>query len=102
MKTPLSTSLRSPNWMDQHLAEQIRNRRHAVKMTQAALAQKLGVTFQQVQKYEYGKNRFSVGRLWDIREVLDVPIEAMFENLPRKASRKKRARGRHSKKYQSV
>jgi transcriptional regulator with XRE-family HTH domain len=83
MKKARPTPPRSPNWIDKHLAEQIRNRRHAIKMTLAGLGQKLGVSFQQVQKYEYGKNRFSVARLYEICEALDVPITSMFENLPR-------------------
>jgi transcriptional regulator with XRE-family HTH domain len=53
-------------------------------MTQDHLGQELGVTFQQIQKYESGKNRLSAARLYEICQVFGVPITSMFENIPRK------------------
>jgi transcriptional regulator with XRE-family HTH domain len=68
-------------------------------MTQDHLAQQLGVTFQQIQKYEKGVNRISAARLYEIFRVLDVPIASMFEDIPRNAptSKKKRQHGLASK-----
>lgn len=50
-------------------------------MTQQQLAEKVGIKFQQIQKYETGANRVSASRLWDISEVLDVPVSFFFEGL---------------------
>ena len=54
-------------------------------MSQTRLGQELGVTFQQIQKYESGKNRLSAARLYEICQVFDVPIASMFEDIPRSA-----------------
>jgi transcriptional regulator with XRE-family HTH domain len=89
MKYRRPTPPRSPNWIDQHLAEQIRNRRRTMEMTQDRLAQQLGVTFQQIQKYESGKNRLSAARLYEICLVFGVPIASMFEDIPSNAPPKK-------------
>ncbi len=51
-------------------------------MTQTDLGDALGLTFQQVQKYEQGANRIGAGRLYDLARVLDVPIEYFFEDMP--------------------
>jgi transcriptional regulator with XRE-family HTH domain len=69
MKRTRPTSPRSPNWIDKHLADQIRQQRQAINMTQDHLGQELGVTFQQIQKYESGKNRLSAARLYEICQV---------------------------------
>ncbi|KKL06911.1 hypothetical protein LCGC14_2591290 [marine sediment metagenome] len=50
-------------------------------MTQQQLAEKVGIKFQQIQKYETGMNRISASRLWDISEALDVPIAFFFEGM---------------------
>src|SRR5665213_1477880 len=89
MKKTRSTPPRSPNWIDQHLAEQIRSRRRAMERSQSRLAQELGVTFQQIQKYESGKNRLSAARLYEICQVFDVPIASMFEGIPSAPAPKK-------------
>jgi transcriptional regulator with XRE-family HTH domain len=54
-------------------------------MTQDHLAGELGVTFQQIQKYESAKNRLSAARLYEICQVFGVPIASMFEDIPRSA-----------------
>jgi transcriptional regulator with XRE-family HTH domain len=59
-------------------------------MTQDQLARQLGVTFQQIQKYEKGVNRVSAARLYEICRVLDVPIASMFEDIPRSAPTSKK------------
>src|SRR5919205_2095803 len=57
----------------------IRTHRLARRMSQTALADKLGITFQQVQKYEKGTNRVGSGRLHQIAEILGVPVQVLFE-----------------------
>ncbi|EKE43924.1 DNA-binding protein, putative [Oceaniovalibus guishaninsula JLT2003] len=52
-----------------------------VGMTQQQLAQKVGIKFQQIQKYETGMNRVSASRLWDIADALDVPVAFFFEGM---------------------
>jgi transcriptional regulator with XRE-family HTH domain len=54
-------------------------------MSQDHLGQELGVSFQQIQKYEKGINRISAARLYEICQVLGVPIASMFEDIPRSA-----------------
>lgn len=67
--------------VDVHVGKRIRHRRWMVGMTQQQLAEKVGIKFQQIQKYETGMNRVSASRLWDISEALSVPIEFFFEGL---------------------
>ncbi|MCG8443443.1 MAG: helix-turn-helix transcriptional regulator [Caulobacterales bacterium] len=64
--------------IDRHIGARVRMRRLRIGMSQDQLGEKLGVTFQQVQKYERGANRISPGRLWLISEVLDVPVSYFF------------------------
>ena len=72
---------RSPNPVDMHVGARIRLRRKLLKMSQEKLGDLLGVTFQQVQKYERGTNRVGASRLWKISQVLDVPISYLYEGL---------------------
>ncbi|MEJ1991195.1 MAG: helix-turn-helix transcriptional regulator [Maritimibacter sp.] len=67
--------------VDVHVGKRIRHRRWMVGMTQQQLAEKVGIKFQQIQKYETGMNRVSASRLWDISEALSVSIEFFFEGL---------------------
>jgi transcriptional regulator with XRE-family HTH domain len=67
--------------VDAHVGKRIRHRRWMVGMTQQKLADKVGVKFQQIQKYETGMNRVSASRLWDISETLGVTIAFFFEGL---------------------
>jgi transcriptional regulator with XRE-family HTH domain len=90
MKKPRPAPPRSANWIDKHLADQVRSRRRAIEMSQDRLAQQLGITFQQIQKYESGKNRLSAARLYEICQIFDVPIASMFEDIPNIALKKKR------------
>ncbi|MDF2095451.1 MULTISPECIES: helix-turn-helix domain-containing protein [Aquibaculum] len=66
---------------DVHIGRRIRERRVELGMSQSALAEQLGITFQQVQKYERGGNRVSGSRLWDISRVLGVNVSHFFEGL---------------------
>lgn len=67
--------------VDVHVGKRVRHRRWMVGMTQQQLAGKVGIKFQQIQKYETGMNRISASRLWDIGEALDVPVSFFFEGL---------------------
>ena len=67
--------------VDVHVGKRIRHRRWLVGMTQQQLAEKVGIKFQQIQKYETGMNRVSASRLWDISEAMGVPVSFFFEGL---------------------
>jgi transcriptional regulator with XRE-family HTH domain len=69
--------------VDLHVGQRVRQRRWLLGMTQQQLAEKVGIKFQQIQKYETGANRISSSRLWDISEVMDVPVSFFFEGLDR-------------------
>jgi transcriptional regulator with XRE-family HTH domain len=67
---------------DQHVGTKLRARRTKLGMSQSTLAEALGLTFQQVQKYEKGANRISASRLQQIAQILHMPVEYFFEGLP--------------------
>jgi len=67
--------------VDVHVGKRVRHRRWLVGMTQQQLAEKVGIKFQQIQKYETGMNRVSASRLWDIAAALSVPVSFFFEGL---------------------
>ncbi len=73
--------------VDVHVGKRVRHRRWMVGMTQQQLGDKVGIKFQQIQKYETGANRISASRLWDIAEALDVEISFFFEGLDGASSR---------------
>jgi transcriptional regulator with XRE-family HTH domain len=75
-------SNRSPNSVDAAVGRNVRFYRLAARMSQAALGEKIGVSFQQVQKYEKGLNRIGAGRLTQIGRVLRVPVVSFFEGVP--------------------
>ncbi|MGF1550932.1 MAG: helix-turn-helix domain-containing protein [Paracoccaceae bacterium] len=67
--------------VDVHVGQRVRQRRWMVGMTQSQLAERVGIKFQQIQKYETGANRISASRLWDVAAALDVPVSFFFEGL---------------------
>ena len=69
------------NAVDMYVGKQIRLRRTLLGLSQEQLGVELSVTFQQVQKYERGANRVSASRLWDISQILDVPISYFFDGM---------------------
>ncbi|MBE6445724.1 MAG: helix-turn-helix transcriptional regulator [Alphaproteobacteria bacterium] len=71
----------APNPVDVHVGNRIRLRRTLLGLSQDRLATLLGLTFQQVQKYERGMNRVGASRLWDISKVLETPIGFFFEDM---------------------
>ncbi len=73
---------RRPSLVDVHVGARLRQRRKLLGMTQTGLGDAIGLTFQQVQKYERGANRIGAGRLCDLAQVLDVSIEYFFEDMP--------------------
>jgi transcriptional regulator with XRE-family HTH domain len=70
---------KKPNPTDRHVGARVRMRRLMLDMTQTELGDRLGLTFQQVQKYEKGTNRIGASRLQHIAEVLQVPVSFFFE-----------------------
>lgn len=70
---------KQPNPIDIEVGRRIRTQRLASRISQTALGQKVGVTFQQVQKYEKGVNRVGAGRLQQIADVLGVPVDFFFD-----------------------
>jgi transcriptional regulator with XRE-family HTH domain len=73
---------RAATVIDGYIAVQIRDRRTALGLSQTALGKELGISFQQVQKYEGGVNRVSAARLFEICRILKVPLASMFERDP--------------------
>lgn len=73
---------KAPNHIHRHIGSRVRARRTMLGMSQERLADALGLTFQQVQKYEKGMNRIGASRLLQIAGILDVSIEFFFEGLP--------------------
>jgi transcriptional regulator with XRE-family HTH domain len=81
---------KSPNPVDMYVGNRVRMRRLMLDLSQTRLANALGVTFQQVQKYEKGVNRISASRLQHMSHILQVPIPFFFEGLPDPTKRSKK------------
>ena len=73
---------RRPNPVDIHVGGRVRLRRMLLGMSQEKLGEHLGLTFQQVQKYEKGINRIGASRLFDLAQVLGVPVQFFYEEIP--------------------
>ncbi len=71
-----------PSPVDVHVGARLQVRRKQLGMTQTTLGDAIGLSFQQVQKYERGTNRIGSGRLFNLSRVLDVPIEFFFDDMP--------------------
>jgi len=74
---------RGPNQTDVYVGSRVRLLRNQQDMTQERLAERLGVSFQQLQKYEKGLNRISASRLQHLAKIFDVPVHYFFEGSPR-------------------
>jgi transcriptional regulator with XRE-family HTH domain len=72
--------MKVPNPIDKHVGSRVRMRRMMLAMSQGKLGDALGITFQQVQKYEKGTNRIGAGRLQEISHILQVPIAFFYES----------------------
>lgn len=75
-------SSKVPNPVDKHVGSRIRMRRIMLGMSQEKLGEALGLTFQQIQKYEKGTNRVGASRLSQIADILQVPVSFLFEGAP--------------------
>lgn len=75
-----------PDPVDVHVGKRLRLRRTLRGMSQQKLGEAVGLTFQQVQKYERGANRISASRLYQLTQVLDVPISYFFDDMPKEAA----------------
>ena len=73
---------KAPNPIDKHVGSRVRMRRMMLGMSQEKLGDALGLTFQQVQKYEKGSNRIGASRLQQISLILQVPVAFFFEGAP--------------------
>jgi len=73
---------KAPNPIDKHVGARVRMRRMMLSMSQEKLGDALGLTFQQVQKYEKGTNRIGASRLQQIAHILQVPVSFFFEGAP--------------------
>ncbi len=71
----------SAHFVDAHVGARVHMRRKFLNMTQETLGSGIGLTFQQVQKYERGTNRISASKLWDIAKFLKIPIGYFYEGL---------------------
>ena len=71
-----------PNPIDVHVGSRVRLRRTLLGMSQEKLGAALGLTFQQIQKYERGANRIGSSRLYQLSQILDVPVSFFFDDMP--------------------
>jgi len=78
---------KAPSHTDRHVGSRIRARRLATGLSQEKLGEALGVTFQQVQKYEKGTNRVGAGRLLEVSSILGVPVSYFYEGMETDARR---------------
>ena len=81
MSVAAKRSRAQANTVDTHVGQRIRDKRNERGMSQTEVANALGVTFQQVQKYERGTNRVGASRLFDLSRILSVPVQYFFEGL---------------------
>lgn len=85
-----SDNKKKPNPTDIHVGSRIRLRRNMLGMSQEKLGDMLGITFQQIQKYEKGTNRVGASRIQAISEILNVPVAFFFEDIPGQESNAQR------------
>ena len=78
----MAENKKKPNPIDAHVGGRIRFRRNMLNMSQEKLGESLGITFQQIQKYEKGTNRVGASRLQAIAGILNVPVSFFFEDAP--------------------
>lgn len=78
----MADTKKKPNPIDTHVGSRIRLRRNMLGMSQEKLGESLGITFQQIQKYEKGTNRVGASRLQAISSILGVPVSFFFEDAP--------------------
>jgi len=79
--------------VDVHVGTRMRQRRALLGMSQTNLGEAVGLTFQQIQKYERGSNRMGSSRLYEFAKVLDVPVAYFFDEMPAKALSRRMHKG---------
>lgn len=84
---------KQPSSVDAHVGSRVRLRRMLIGMSQEKLGELLGLTFQQVQKYEKGANRIGASRLYEISHILGVPVSYFFDDVPVGENGARRAAG---------
>ncbi len=70
-----------PAEIDLHLGRRLRRRRRLLGLTQQQLGDRIGIRFQQIQKYECGANRISAARLWELAEALETPVSYFYDGV---------------------
>ncbi|CAN7152465.1 MULTISPECIES: helix-turn-helix domain-containing protein [Phyllobacterium] len=83
------TNKKRPNPVDVHVGARIRLRRNMIGLSQEKLGESLGITFQQIQKYEKGMNRVGASRLQAIGNILNVPVTFFFDDMPGQSDKPK-------------
>jgi transcriptional regulator with XRE-family HTH domain len=81
MATQARKTKGTPDPVDIHVGQRLRVRRSLLGLSQEKLAESIGLTFQQIQKYERGMNRISAGRLYQFSKILDVPVTYFYDQL---------------------
>jgi len=82
----MAETRKKPNPIDIHVGSRVRLRRTMMSMSQEKLGEQLGITFQQIQKYEKGANRIGASRLQEIASILQTPVSFFFEDAPNTAA----------------
>ena len=90
--TKKQTSRKGPHLIDIHVGSRVYLRRNLLGLTLETLAKAVGVTYQQLQKYERGVNRISASRLFILSRALDVPVSFFFEDMPSDAASARRVK----------
>ncbi len=91
----------APNPIDKHVGYRIFLRRRVLNMSQKDMSALLGLTFQQIQKYENGTNRISASRLWDFSQILGVDINFFYEDMPKEVMQQSPMQLSHQNKLDS-
>lgn len=89
----MTTEKKTPHHIDIHVGHRIRQQRTLRGMSQEKLGHAVGLTFQQIQKYERGDNRVGSSRLWEFSQILEVPVSFFFEGCDQQAEREKNNMG---------
>ncbi len=82
LSQPKRKLISSPHPIDKHVGMRVRLRRLMLGLSQDKLGERLGLTFQQIQKYEKGVNRVGASRLFELSKILDVPMQYFFDGIP--------------------
>ncbi len=78
----IETQARKADVIDRHVGKKLREHRRMLEMSQQDVSELLGISYQQIQKYESGANRISAGRLYTLAYIMQIPVHKFFEGLP--------------------